>query len=214
MDEINGSTLSEEIGRLQAEHRRYAQRLEELLQKPYLSTDEELEEAEQTVLRSGIITDQELEEGEQTVLSSSPETEKSVLRQPLSIEPLVPESAKIYAVLDIKQNEQIVQRITLEETSVVVGRVDPNRRITPQIDLTQFDASSTVSRQHARIRLEKTHFYIEDLKSRNKTRLGELTLTPLKPELLQNGDVVSFGSVKAIFRLLGTSELPIPWSQS
>jgi hypothetical protein len=44
MDEINGATLSEEIGRLQAEHRRYAQRLEELLQKPYLSTDEELEE--------------------------------------------------------------------------------------------------------------------------------------------------------------------------
>jgi hypothetical protein len=44
MDEINDSTLSEEIGRLQAEHRRYAQRLEELLQKPYLSTDEELEE--------------------------------------------------------------------------------------------------------------------------------------------------------------------------
>jgi hypothetical protein len=44
MDEINGSTLGEEIGRLQAEHRRYAQRLEELLQKPYLSTDEELEE--------------------------------------------------------------------------------------------------------------------------------------------------------------------------
>ena len=44
MDEINDATLSEEIGRLHAEHRRYAQRLEELLQKPYLSTDEELEE--------------------------------------------------------------------------------------------------------------------------------------------------------------------------
>ena len=44
MDEINDSTLGEEIGRLQAEHRRYAQRLEELLQKPYLSTDEQLEE--------------------------------------------------------------------------------------------------------------------------------------------------------------------------
>ena len=37
MDEINAATLSEEVGRLQAEHRRYAQRLEELLQKPYLS---------------------------------------------------------------------------------------------------------------------------------------------------------------------------------
>ena len=44
MDEINGATLSEEIGRLHSEHRRYAQRLEELLQKPYLSTDEQLEE--------------------------------------------------------------------------------------------------------------------------------------------------------------------------
>jgi hypothetical protein len=44
MDEIKDSTLSEEIARLQAEHRRYAQRLEELLQKPYLSQEEQLEE--------------------------------------------------------------------------------------------------------------------------------------------------------------------------
>jgi hypothetical protein len=43
MEEIN-STLSEEIERLHAEHRRYAQRLEELIQKPYLSEDEHLEE--------------------------------------------------------------------------------------------------------------------------------------------------------------------------
>ncbi len=44
MEEIQNSTLSEEISRLQAEHRRYAQRLEELVQKPYLSADEQLEE--------------------------------------------------------------------------------------------------------------------------------------------------------------------------
>ncbi|HEY1985528.1 MAG TPA: YdcH family protein [Terracidiphilus sp.] len=44
MDEIYDSTLSEEINRLHAEHRRYAQRLEELIQKPYLSADEQLEE--------------------------------------------------------------------------------------------------------------------------------------------------------------------------
>ena len=44
MDEVQGSTLSEEIGRLHAEHHRYAQRLEELLQKPYLTEDEQLEE--------------------------------------------------------------------------------------------------------------------------------------------------------------------------
>ena len=44
MEEVKESTLSEEIQRLQAEHRRYAQRLEELIQKPYLSDDEQLEE--------------------------------------------------------------------------------------------------------------------------------------------------------------------------
>jgi hypothetical protein len=44
MDEIKDATLSEELDRLHAEHRRYAQRLEELLEKPYLSEDEQLEE--------------------------------------------------------------------------------------------------------------------------------------------------------------------------
>jgi hypothetical protein len=44
MDEIKDSTLSEEIERLHTEHRRYAQRLEELLQKPYLSAEEQMEE--------------------------------------------------------------------------------------------------------------------------------------------------------------------------
>ena len=44
MDEVLDPTLGEEIDRLHVEHRRYAQRLEELLQKPYLSEDEQLEE--------------------------------------------------------------------------------------------------------------------------------------------------------------------------
>lgn len=44
MDEIQDATLSAELDRLHAEHHRYAQRLDELLQKPYLSDDEQLEE--------------------------------------------------------------------------------------------------------------------------------------------------------------------------
>jgi hypothetical protein len=43
MDEIQDSTLSEELNRLHAEHHRYAQRLEELLEKPYLSEEEQVE---------------------------------------------------------------------------------------------------------------------------------------------------------------------------
>lgn len=44
MDEIQDSALSEELNRLHAEHHCYAQRLEELLEKPYLSTEEQIEE--------------------------------------------------------------------------------------------------------------------------------------------------------------------------
>ena len=44
MDELQDPTLCEEIDRLHAEHHRYAQRLEELIQKPYLSEDEQLEQ--------------------------------------------------------------------------------------------------------------------------------------------------------------------------
>jgi hypothetical protein len=168
-----------------------------------LNIDQELSEGEQTLLRPMLNIDQELPEGEQTLLHSK-----------LSIGPVEPESVTIYAFLDIQQNEQVVQRTAIKENQVNVGRADPKRGITPEIDLTQFDTSSTVSRQHARIRIDKTYFTIEDLESRNKTRLGELTLTPHKQEVLQNGDVVTFGSVKATFRLLGTSALPEPFSQS
>jgi hypothetical protein len=44
MDEIQDPSLSAEIDRLHAEHHNYAQRLEELLQKPYLSAEEQIEE--------------------------------------------------------------------------------------------------------------------------------------------------------------------------
>ena len=44
MDEVQVSALSAELDRLHDEHHRYAQQLEELLQKPYLSEDEQIEE--------------------------------------------------------------------------------------------------------------------------------------------------------------------------
>ena len=44
MDEQLASQISVEIQRLQAEHKRYDSRLEALLTKPYLSTDEQMEE--------------------------------------------------------------------------------------------------------------------------------------------------------------------------
>jgi len=44
MDEVLDTPLGEEIVRLHAEHSRYEEQLGELLQKPYLSAEEQLEE--------------------------------------------------------------------------------------------------------------------------------------------------------------------------
>src|SRR5436305_15086130 len=94
----------------------------------------------------------------------------------------------------------------MNKQSVVVWRIDPKRNFKPDIDLTSLDPKMTVSRQHARIRYEGTFFYIEDLKSRNKTRLGDLTLTSLKPEMLQNGNIVKFGAVGMVFKVHGKKD--------
>jgi hypothetical protein len=126
-----------------------------------------------------------------------------------SVEPPTQETG-IYAYLDYESEDEQVQHFPVKDKYIIVGRHDPKRGITPEIDLSPIDQLVTVSRQHARIRYEETFFYIEDLKSRNQTRLGELPLDPLKPQILRNGDIVWFGSIKMTFRIPGTHELPMP----
>jgi serine/threonine protein kinase len=127
-------------------------------------------------------------------------------------EPGVAQEAEegVIAYLYVEQQGEEPRRFPITGNYVIVGRIDPKRNIRPEIDLSSVDPRMTVSRQHARIRFEKTFFYIEDLKSRNKTRLGELTLMPLKAELLQHGDVIHFGSVRTVFRVPGMRDKPAP----
>lgn len=123
----------------------------------------------------------------------------------------VPVKTTIYAYLNYEKDGVEVQRFAITQKSTIVGRLDPKRDLRPDIDLSAFDPAMTISRQHARIRFEETFFYIEDLKSRNKTRLGELSLTPFKPELLQHGDILHFGSVRMIFEIPSMGKIP-KWS--
>ncbi len=135
---------------------------------------------------------------------------KQALRALDKTGPLVPDNATVYAYLDLEREGEAPQRLPLRDKYVIIGRLDPKRGIKPDIDLTPFDPEVTVSRQHARIRFERTFFYIEDLKSRNKTRLGALVLSPLQPELLQHGDVIWVGSLKLTFRIPGQADPPVP----
>ncbi len=125
------------------------------------------------------------------------------------VEPLrnTPQPGDALAYLCYEKDGKEVQRLPLTKNDVVIGRTDPKRGISPDIDITALDPNMTVSRQHARIRYEGTFFYIEDLKSHNKSRLGELPLVPLKPELLQHGDVVRFGAVRLIFKVPGMPDV-------
>jgi serine/threonine protein kinase len=130
-------------------------------------------------------------------VSSDPHSKDVTLQNIFDVE-----GSREYAYLYFEEEGGKARRFAIKDTFVVVGRVDPKRGLKPEIDLTSVDPGMTVSRQHARIRFWKTFFSIEDLKSRNKTQLGELTLTPLKAELLQDGDVLHFGSVRMIFKVL------------
>jgi serine/threonine protein kinase len=117
----------------------------------------------------------------------------------------IPSEEGIYAYLVYEKDGVETVSLPITEKNIVVGRLDPKRGVSPDIDLSEIDPRMTVSRQHVRIRFEENFFYIEDLKSRNKTRLGESTLTPLHAELLQHGDVVRIGSVQLIFKIPGMS---------
>jgi serine/threonine protein kinase len=123
--------------------------------------------------------------------------------------PNVPTEEGVYAYLCYEVNGDQPQRFALTQKSMIVGRLDPKRGVRPDIDLTPLDPTMTISRLHARIRFEETFFYIEDLKSRNKTRLGELMLTPLKAELLQHGDRLQFGSVHMMFEIPGMGKVAV-----
>jgi serine/threonine protein kinase len=107
----------------------------------------------------------------------------------------------VYANLCYEQDGEEMQRLVVTKPEVIIGRSDPRRGLHPDIDLSALDTKMTVSRQHARISYKNTSFYIEDLKSHNKTHLGEEMLVPNKPELLQDGNVVYFGAVRLVFRV-------------
>jgi serine/threonine protein kinase len=123
--------------------------------------------------------------------------------------PKIPTASGIYAHLCFEHSSNDIERFAITEKNIIVGRQDPKRGTMPDIDLSKLDPKMTVSRQHARINFEETFFYIEDLKSRNKTRLGELILAPLKAELLQHGDTVQFGSVRMTFEIPGMTRPPV-----
>jgi serine/threonine protein kinase len=89
------------------------------------------------------------------------------------------------------------ERFPLIGEELIVGRRDPHRNLYPDISL----ADKMVGRRHARIRNRQGTFTVEDLHSRNKTRLNGTFLAPEEEHLLKHGDIVRFGNVELRFEL-------------
>lgn len=174
------------------------------------SSDRQAREDNQTIPVAGLTN--EMPPIERDIARQATQIEKNALLQyqldALTSNP--PTETGTLAYLCYEHAGEETQRFAITRKTVIVGRSDPKRGYTPDIDLSGPDKKMMVSRQHARIRFEESFFYIEDLKSRNKTRLRDLALVPFQSELLQHGDILYFGNVRIRFVVPETNQIEPP----
>jgi len=85
---------------------------------------------------------------------------------------------------------------------ILLGRYDPVTELQPDVDLTQVDLKRSVSRRHARIvRTEEGYFLTEEVGALNGTFVNSNKLVTGRPHPLADGDRVSLGMVKLVFRI-------------
>lgn len=104
-----------------------------------------------------------------------------------------------------KVTAKIIEKKTQREfpiTSdvVIVGRQSPADNIFPDIDLTDVDTDSYVSRKHLQIIRQGEQYLIEDLGSSNGTFINEgPRLNPGIQQPLNNGDRIQLGQTEFAF---------------
>jgi hypothetical protein len=91
------------------------------------------------------------------------------------------------------------QELALTAPELIIGRSDPVRGHTPDVDLLPFDPSQTVSRRHVRIAHRDGHAYIEDLNAFNRTKVNGEELTPHQEVELHSGDHLRLGNVELTY---------------
>lgn len=107
------------------------------------------------------------------------------------------------ARLTIKKGGTQYREFPIYSNVADIGRWDPNIDSIPEVDLSDEDINSKVSRKHARIIKKEEGFYIQDLSSRNGTFLNrEFRLLPDTQYALKNEDEVIIGNIFFKFTLV------------
>lgn len=115
-----------------------------------------------------------------------------------------------YDVQLVGQTNNAAKLVLQEDTRInfaldpyanLIGRVDPQTRSYPNIDLTEYDSNAKISRRHARIySLDGRNFWLEDLDSFNGTSLNGVRIQPRQPLPIHEGDEITFGSTSFNYR--------------
>lgn len=89
----------------------------------------------------------------------------------------------------------------IRSPKAVIGRFDPVTGLKPEVDLSAADINRSISRQHARLSLEGGIYYLcEEPGALNGTFINGRKLITGKPTRLKDGDLVTLGMVKLVFR--------------
>lgn len=101
-------------------------------------------------------------------------------------------------------------RLTMDDGAVVfalsgpemlIGRYDPVTEIQPEINLSPVDVKRSVSRRHARLTEKSNAWWVtEETGVLNGTFVNGIKLTAGRPTPLADGDTVSLGMVRLVFR--------------
>jgi len=89
----------------------------------------------------------------------------------------------------------------LTKEASLIGRHDPARGITPEIDLSSYDTSGKVSRRHAILHFDGKQFFIEDLGSANGSMLDGAMLPAQQRKLLNPGAQIYIGDTAFEFSI-------------
>lgn len=94
-------------------------------------------------------------------------------------------------LIDMK-NITTKKSIMLDKKFISIGRGNHN-----DVDIPK----NSISGSHAAIEYKSNNFYLEDLRSKNKTALNGVTIEPHAPQKLKSGDEIAFDVYKFIFLL-------------
>jgi len=135
----------------------------------------------------------------------SPSPEHLALSPPTACD--APEAAQQtptngHAALVIQRNGPVGKKYVLDTPEMCLGRWDADNGHFPEIDLTEDDKDSKVSRSHAKITQETGQYFIEDLGSLNGTYVnrGKRLLQGQKVPL-NHGDELIIGKLFFTFEL-------------